>query len=234
MANTEGKGKQQQQQGKKKDAAVGGDDDEAGSDAEGEDKAADEPKKKEKGKDKKKDDKRGKEDKEGKDMPVPPPLFPATPFYGHPYPGTANFMPVLDGPGWNIEQSLMSARRADEAYIGQWMAEKGAPYQLGAVKWLDDRDKKRREQVGAGGAAYPFPTAGAGKNVAFAAPSDSGRPLFQSQPRYGTIALTRPIANSRAAISASHHQATLDRQVLSWSTKMATASKPRTEDKSLS
>ena len=225
MKRPQGKGKekqqqQQQQQGKKKEAAAGGDDEEAGSVAGSDDgNAPDDPKKqKEKGKQAKK--KEGKEPKAGKDnteRPSSPPLFPSTPFYGHPYPDASKQRPVLEQPGWGLEQSIATARRADENYIEQWMTEKGAPFQAGAMKWLEDRERKRRAQIEAGGPAYPFPTmGGAGKQVAFAAPSDSGRPLFQPQLGYdsnlfmhGSLTTTedsglcRPLSSNRANLLSS-------------------------------
>ena len=64
--------------------------------------------------------------------------------------------------------------------------EKEAPFQVGAMKWLEDREKKRQAQIGTSGPAYPFRTmGGAGKQVTFAAPSDSGPPLFQPHFGYG-------------------------------------------------
>ena len=181
-----GKGKQSQQQdkGKKKEAAADADDEDAASDQAAEDtNAAETPKeqkKKDKGKQQQGKKDGGKDAKDGgKDAEKieAPPLFPPTPFYGHPYPGLANYPPVLEQPGWNLEQSLATARRADEEYIGRWLTEKGAPFHLGAMNWLDEREKQRRAQI-----AHPFPAA-ADKQVKFAEPGEASRPGFL--PLYG-------------------------------------------------
>ena len=174
----------QQEKGKKKDAVADADDDAASEQGSDDGEAADgkKPKEKTKGKEqgKKKegkDSKDGKDGKAGKEKIESPPLYPATPYYGHPYPNLSDIRPILEQPGWNLEQSLLTARRADEEYIGRWLMEKGSPFQLGAMNWLEEREKRRREQI-----TYPFPS-GAGKQVAFAQPPNGDRPF--SLPPFG-------------------------------------------------
>ena len=166
-AQAQGKGGKEQKgkgkgQGKKETPPPVDADSDAGSEDEGD--GATEEAKKPKGKRAKKNEaketkgaketnegqesKAGKEPKDGEAFlplfPLDTPHSSGTPFSLHVDP--------------RVEQELQAARRFDEQYISQWLAQQGTPFQEQALSWLEERDSRRRALRGTAGINLPATT----------------------------------------------------------------------------
>ena len=55
--------------------------------------------------------------------------------------------PSYDATSWRLDEAFDLARTADEEYISLWLDHEEGRHQQGALKWLEDRDSRRRNLV---------------------------------------------------------------------------------------